>query len=195
MMHKLFPTLIGEFDLSAKVDNALILKKIQISGMQFHGILDKGISSYMGGYDCAITRLAMKDLQSAIQESLDEYCKEAGLEQNVIVNSWCNILKEGGSVKRHRHDKSVLSGAYYPASDPDDCPLLIENPNTIFKMTETKIYDTEYNVGSVRVPTQQGKLVVWPSYLYHETQKNSSDERYTISFNTLDKSYLNAIKE
>ena len=39
-----------------------------------------------------------------------------------------------------------------------------------------------------------GKLVIWPSYLYHETQKNSSEERYTISFNTLDKSYLNAIR-
>ena len=78
---------------------------------------------------------------------------------------------------------------------PKVCRLVIGVNHRIFKMTETKIYDTEYNVGSVRVPTQQGKLVVWPSYLYHETQKNSSDERYTISFNTLDKSYLNAIKE
>jgi len=61
-------------------------------------------------------------------------------------------------------------------------------------MTETKIYDTEYNVSAIGVPTFPGKLVIWPSYLYHETQKNSSDERYTISFNTLDKSYLNAIR-
>ena len=194
MMHKLFPTLVAEYDLADKIDNDLIMKKITISGLQMHGTLNKGVSSYMGGYDCALTRLAMTDLQSAIKECLDDYCKEAGLEENIIVNSWCNILKEGGSVKRHRHDKSVLSGAYYPSSDPDDCPLLIENPTQIFKMTETKIHDTEYNVSAIGVPTSKGKLVIWPSYLYHETQKNSSEERYTISFNTLDKSYLNSIK-
>ena len=194
MMHKLFPTLVAEYDLADKIDNDLIMKKITISGLQMHGTLNKGVSSYMGGYDCALTRLAMTDLQSAIKECLDDYCKEAGLEENIIVNSWCNILKEGGSVKRHRHDKSVLSGAYYPSSDPDDCPLLIENPTQIFKMTETKVHDTEYNVSAIGVPTSKGKLVIWPSYLYHETQKNSSEERYTISFNTLDKSYLNSIK-
>jgi len=194
MMHKLFPTLIAEYDLSDKVDNVEVMKKIGISGMLMHGTLSKGMSSYMGGYDCALTRLAMKGLQTAIKECLDDYCKEAGLEENVIVNSWCNVLKEGGYVKRHRHDKSVLSGAYYPASDPDDCPLLIENPTQIYKMTETKVYDTEYNVSAIGVPTAKGKLVIWPSYLYHETQKNSSEERFTISFNTLDKSYLNAIR-
>jgi uncharacterized protein (TIGR02466 family) len=194
MMHKLFPTLVAEYDLSDKVDNDVIMKKIAISGMVMHGTLSKGMSSYMGGYDCVLTRTAMTDLQEAIKECLDDYCKESGLEENVIVNSWCNVLKEGGYVKRHRHDKSVLSGAYYPTSDPDDCPLLIENPTQILKMTETKIYDTEYNVSAIGVPTFPGKLVIWPSYLYHETQKNSSDERYTISFNTLDKSYLNAIR-
>ena len=193
-MHKLFPTLVAEYDLSDKVDNDVIMKKIAISGMVMHGTLSKGMSSYMGGYDCVLTRTAMTDLQEAIKECLDDYCKESGLEENVIVNSWCNVLKEGGYVKRHRHDKSVLSGAYYPTSDPDDCPLLIENPTQILKMTETKIYDTEYNVSAIGVPTFAGKLVIWPSYLYHETQKNSSDERYTISFNTLDKSYLNAIR-
>ena len=194
MMHKLFPTLVAEYNLADKIDNELIMEKITISGLQMHGTLNKGVSSYMGGYDCALTRLAMTDLHNAIKECLDDYCKEAGLEENIIVNSWCNVLKEGGSVKRHRHEKSVLSGAYYPTSNPDDCPLLIENPTQIFKMSETKTYDSEYNVSSIGVPTATGKLVIWPSYLYHETQKNSSEERFTISFNTLDKSYLNAIR-
>lgn len=194
MMYKLFPTLVAEYDLSSNVDNDVIMEKVKISGLQMHGTLNKGVSSYMGGYDCALTRLAMSDLQKAIKDCIDDYCKEAGLEENVIINSWCNVLKEGGSVKRHRHEKSVLSGAYYPSSDPDDCPLLIENPTQVFKMAETKTYETEYNVSAIGVPTAKGKLVIWPSYLYHETQKNSSDERYTISFNTLDKSYLNAIR-
>ena len=193
MFYKFFPTLIAEFDLSKKVDNDTILKKIGISGLQMHGILNKGLSSYLGGYDCLLTRLAMHDLRSAIQECLNEYCKEAGLEQNKIVNSWCNVLKEGGNVKRHRHEKSVLSGAYYPVSDADDCPLFIENPNTVFKMTESKVNETEYNTERVGFTTEAGKLIIWPSYLYHETPRNASDDRYTISFNTLDLSYINSL--
>jgi uncharacterized protein (TIGR02466 family) len=193
MFHKVFPTLIAEFDLSKEVDNDTIVKKFEISGLQMHGVLDKGMSSYLGGYDCALTRLAMKDLQSEIQACIDKYCQEAGLQRNLIVNSWCNILKEGGRVKRHRHEKSILSGAYYPKSDPDDCPLLLENPNHVFKMTETKVSDTEYNVEQIGIPTKTGKLVIWPSYLYHETFRNSSDERYTLSFNTLDESYINSL--
>ena len=62
-------------------------------------------------------------------------------------------------------------------------------------MTETKIYDTEYNVSAIGVPSFPGKLVIWSSYLYHETKKRiPSEERYTISFNTLDKFIPNAIR-
>ena len=84
MMYKLFPTLVAEYDLSEKIDNEDIMKKIGISGLQMHGVLDKGMSSYLGGYDCALTRLAMKDLQNAIKECLDDYCKEAGLEETKL---------------------------------------------------------------------------------------------------------------
>lgn len=193
MFHRVFPTLIAEFDLSKEVDNNTILKKISISGLQMHGTLMKGTSSYLGGYDCALTRLAMTDLHEAIQKSIDTYCIEAGLDRNTIINSWCNELHEGGRVKRHRHEKSILSGAYYPTSDADDCPLIIENPNQVFKMTETKIRETDTNIDNVAIPTSAGKLVIWPSYLYHQTQRNGSEKRYTISFNTIDASYIQSL--
>lgn len=193
MYHNLFPTLIAEYDLNDNVDNDVIIEKMRVSGLQMHGILEKGTSSYLGGYDCALTRLAMTDLQEAIQSCVDDYCKKAGLEKNVVVNSWCNILKEGGSVKRHRHEKSILSGAYYPASSGDDCPLYIENPNHVFKMTETVAHQSEYNWQMAGFTVETGKLLLWPSHLYHFTNKNASEERFTISFNTLDISYLNSI--
>ena len=193
MYHKLFPTLIAEYDLNDRVDNSIIIDKMRKSGLLMHGILSKGTSSYLGGYDCALTRLAMNDLKTAIQDCVNEYCKTAGLQQNVIVNSWCNILNEGGRVRRHRHEKSILSGAYYPTSNADDTPLYIENPNHVFKMTETKEYDTEFNWDQAGFTVETGKLLIWPSHLYHSTLRNGSEERFTISFNTLDKSYLDAL--
>jgi uncharacterized protein (TIGR02466 family) len=193
MFHKVFPTLVAEFDLTGKIDNDTILKKMAISGFQMHGTLNKGVSSYLGGYDCALTRLAMTDLSNEIQNCIDDYCIEAGLERNFVINSWCNELHEGGNVKRHKHDKSILSGAYYPVSDADDCSLIIENPNTVFKMTETKVKETDTNIENIAIPTAASKLVIWPSYLHHWTQKNGSIKRHTISFNTLDHSYVESI--
>jgi len=193
MYHKLFPTLIAEYNLNDKVDNKEIVRKMRMSGLQFHGILQKGQSSYLGGYDCALTRLAMTDLKDAIQDCVNEYCRNAGLQENIIVNSWCNILNEGGYVRRHRHEKSILSGAYYPTSDADDTPLFLENPNTVFKMTETKEFDTEFNWEKAGFTVETGKLLLWPSHLYHLTERNRSKERFTISFNTLDRSYLDAL--
>jgi len=193
MFHNLFPTLIAEFDLSDRVDNDVIVDKMRISGLAMHGLLNKGQSSYLGGFDCALTRLAMTDLQQAIKDSVDEYCKHAGLEENVIVNSWCNIVNEGGQVRRHRHEKSVLSGVYYPKSSSDDCPLMFENPNQIYKMTETKTYDTPTNWHEVGFTVEAGRLLLWPSYLHHYSKKNGSEERFSISFNTLEKSFIDSI--
>ena len=44
MYHKLFPTLIAEYNLNDKVDNEEIINKMRMSGLQFHGILQKGQS-------------------------------------------------------------------------------------------------------------------------------------------------------
>ena len=51
MFHNLFPTLIAEFDLSDRVDNDVIVDKMRISGLSMHGLLNKGQSSYLGGFD------------------------------------------------------------------------------------------------------------------------------------------------
>ena len=43
-------------------------------------------------------------------------------------------------------------------------------------MTETKIYDTEYNVSAIGVPTFPGKLVIWLSY-FNETPKKKKESQ------------------
>ena len=71
--------------------------------------------------------------------------------------------------------------------------MVSENVSVFFKMTETKEYDTEFNWEKVGFTVETGKLLLWPSHLYHLTERNRSKERFTISFNTLDKSYLDAL--
>ena len=185
-----FPTLIASFDLD-QIDNDVLKGKMDVAGNINHGLLENGISSYVGGEDCFLTRLGVQDLKKAIQYHLQEYCFHSGIAPNVIVNSWANVLHEAGYVRRHRHEKSILSGAYYPV-DSDTC-LVLENPNTIFQMTQTNVNDTIYNADKIIIKPTKGKLVIWPSYVYHYTETNSDKPRYTVSFNTLDDSYKHAI--
>ena len=60
-------------------------------------------------------------------------------------------------------------------------------------MTQTNVNDTIYTRQQLRIMPTAGKLVIWPSYIYHHTEINSNVKRYTISFNTLDDSYKDAI--
>ena len=186
-----FPTLVASFDLSGKVDNDMLIKKMEMAGNLDHGLLENGVSSYVNGEDCFLTRLAVKDLKKSIEYYLNEYCFQGGIAPNFIINSWANIVSDKGYVRRHRHEKSILSGAYYPV-DNDSC-LLLENPNTVFHMTQTNVNDTIYTRQQIRILPTAGKLVIWPSYIYHHTEINSNVKRYTISFNTLDDSYKDAI--
>ena len=186
-----FPTLIGTFDIHDEVDNKTLMDKMSIAGNIGHGLLENGISSYVGGEDCFLTRLGVVDLKESILKYVQQYCFNTGIAPNFIVNSWANVLHQKGFVKRHRHEKSVLSGAYYPI-ESDAC-LILENPNTVFQMTQTNVNDTIYNADKIIIKPIKGMLVIWPSYVYHYTEENSDKPRYTVSFNTLDDSYKHAI--
>ena len=44
----------------------------------------------------------------------------------MIKNSWMNRVGKGGSVRSHRHEGSVVSGAFYPIADEGSCPLIFK---------------------------------------------------------------------
>ena len=186
----LFPTLIGTFNLK-EVDNDILIKKMEMSGNVQHGLIENGVSSYVGGEDCFLTRLGVSDLKNSIKTKINEYCFQSGIAPNFIINSWANVIGQSGYVKRHRHEKSILSGAYYPTNS--NANLILEHPNTNFQMTQTNVNETIFNCDKVTIKPEAGKLVIWPSYIYHSTENNSDEKRYTVSFNTLDESYKIAI--
>ena len=80
-----------------------------------------------------IGKVAVKDkrlekLRWDIQGCIDSYCDDAGLEPSLLSTSWFNVMGEGSNVERHRHEGSVVSGAYYPLVEDESCPLIFESP-------------------------------------------------------------------
>ena len=63
--NNVFPTLVGTFELK-DVDNEILMNKMDMSGNVKHGLIENGVSSYVGGEDCFLTRLNVVDLKEQI---------------------------------------------------------------------------------------------------------------------------------
>lgn len=100
-----------------------------------------------------------------------------------FVNSWAAIYPKGAWVPLHDHKIMEWSGVYYVSApnncgdivftDPKEYALAAEPPNTRWRGNYKQ-----------RFSPQDGKLILFPSYVKHETMPNNSDEdRIIISFN------------
>tara|TARA_R100000008_G_C3521375_1_gene134169 strand:- start:56 stop:640 length:585 start_codon:yes stop_codon:yes gene_type:complete len=140
-------------------------------------------------FDSRLMPLA-KQIQGCINQYIHDSSTSPLLESSVISASWFNILGKGGIVSKHRHveswdveEGSVVSGAYYPYVDEDSSPLFFNLPN-----------------GIISKPVKSGQMILFPSWADHWTEKNQSEKRITVSFNTVRKSIVlkkfpNSVKE
>ena len=121
-----------------------------------------------------------------------------GIDYALISTSWFNTMSEGGSVESHRHERSVISGAYYPYADDGSNPLMLESPIQQLRMNDCIIKVTGFNRYTEHVPALPGSLVLFPSWLKHYVEPNNSKKRYVISFNTIrhaDRGYIKTVKD
>ena len=186
--HKLFPTLVAEFDLRPKVNPQLVYNELIKIDTKKHSLLDgDGESSYdkdeksLLDFDVPL----IKALRSAIQDSINEYVKVYGLLPTMISNSWYSIMNKGSTLKFHRHEASVLSGAYYPKAPLGSVGLRFQNPTEIYRMAEVNHTITDYNCAEDELPAKEGFLYIFPSWLKHGSETNQIDNRMVVSFNSL----------
>ena len=122
IVHQIFPTVVMEFDLNSKVNSQLLYNELRQMEIKDHPLLSKNAgSSYDPGKEHLLDLKIplIKKLKDSIQESLDVYTNEVGLLPCQISNSWMSIMNANSYLHAHRHEASVLSGAYYPHSSAD----------------------------------------------------------------------------
>jgi uncharacterized protein (TIGR02466 family) len=182
----MFPTPVLKFDFASHKDNAKLLELIKTWDTGSHALVSGAQSSYMKSDKHILDHEDLKDLKADFQKAVEVYCDKIGLGNNIKISmSWFNILQKGQSVNLHRHEVSVLSAAYYVKTDKDSAGLNFKSPTDPYRMHEFFVKNTEYNVKNVEVPCEQGALYLFPSWLEHYTNPNQTDERITISFNTM----------
>ena len=128
--------------------------------------LQKGITSYQPQVDFLEEAKLIK-LKENFEKCCDVYTEKANLDEVVIINSWFNILYQGGELDFHHHGYEDLAGAYYFKTNKESAPLVFEKTGE----------------ESVKLYPQNGRLVIFPGGMRHGIELNQSVERGTISFN------------
>lgn len=182
---QIFPTTVMRYDLNKHPHYSRMLDVVNKTKTDWHAIMKDAESTYDESTGNRwLDKLGLAEFKETLQDCVQDYCLTYGLPELSIGNSWMNRVGVGGAVKSHRHEVSVLSGAFYPIADKGSTPLIFKSPLQVYKMFEYTAQETFYNAAMMETPCEQGSLILFPSWLEHYTEDNTTNNRVTISFNT-----------
>jgi len=184
-VHSLFPTSVMEFDLQ----NYFAENEIKM----LHDLQEKSMSHYLipngsTTYDSIQNLLAIKKyifLKHILDRCVEEYCKTIALQPLFITRCWTSFLSKGCKTKLHKHEGSVVSGALYIQSSDLSSPLILNSPLKPYRQFDLFYDENCHNSYTVSLPAKKFILYIFPSWLEHETElETTKDIRQVISFNT-----------
>ena len=183
-----FPTLISTFDLTGHQCEQLVTEKINLYDLQ------QDPNLFDNNKERFLNQLDLVELWKTFQNCADIYCEKADIEPIIIGSSWCKVEKMGGSIQRHRHPQSVLSGSYYPYVEENSSPIVFEDPTTpikkkfnIFRIFKNELRGEKeiYLFKNYEISPRSGMLIIFPSYIKHWVPQNLSNKRCSVVFNSL----------
>ena len=177
-----FPSVVIGFDRQGEYDpDELVDETVEPHALMGNAQPGNGSSSGKGT-NYLHTRPGVKDL---LQRCVDEYTQKMSQESLAIANSWINIGSRGTYTNVHRHEGSIISGAFYPKIEGQgSSPLILHTPLAAHTFNTFYTQDNDLNASYCQVPANQGMLWLFPSWLNHHTEPTDSDARWVVSFNT-----------
>ena len=191
-IYKLFPSPVFQF----KVQNYENLNK-QLTQYIYdlHKNDKEGIQrSNVNGWHSKNFKIEKDNIPYNFVKSIHAYVKEVIVdgfgwkyvpEKVGVSEIWAIINKKGTFNSSHNHPGSYLSAAYYVKA-PNNCGNIhFYDPNEIKKFNSPSTEKlTELSTSGFSIKPEEGHLLIFPSYLYHDVGRSLSDEdRIVISFN------------
>jgi len=109
--------------------------------------------------------------------------------QPYITQSWVTISGINGYQYEHHHPNSLFSGIIYVSGSEEDFTVFTRPKFTPQIQLRTSSQASE-NSDLFRVNLEIGKIVIFPSHLYHLVPKVFSEKRVVIAFNIFVKGEL-----
>jgi uncharacterized protein (TIGR02466 family) len=120
-----------------------------------------------------------------------------GDERCEITGCWATVLAPGAAHKLHSHPNNYLSGVYYVRTGPGADSINFHDPRRQTGVIRPPVVElTAENTDQVVVKVRDGTLLMFPSYLEHSVDANTSDaERVSVSFNVMFSSFTERLSK
>lgn len=172
----IFPTPIGQFKLDFRPREIIdIIERVEPI---WHPNLKR--TSYGTMQNC-LDLEALQPLTAQCLRAVDEYRQLLRLQEQRIIGSWYTKTLAGEQLTAHRHPGCMISGVFYLKCPEGSADLEFIDPNNSLRMHEQPTKFLKWPI-----PAEVGKLILFPSWLEHDTQPNSAmmqGERISIAFN------------
>jgi uncharacterized protein (TIGR02466 family) len=197
MLKDIFPVQIYEVDFpdydSIKdnlLDDILKLFNTNLDLYAKHRLFNQSYSlegTEEGMYRDLHKVLEYPELMSWIQEHVQRYWTALQYSKFVkpeIMHMWANLTPAGGNIIQHNHSPFEIAGSFYVDADPTRGSLVLVDPNEMIR-GRLPYYDSHeskqgrYFFDHIVEP-RPGKLVLFPGWLYHKTQKNARDNARVV---------------
>tara|TARA_R110002033_G_scaffold125306_1_gene167221 strand:+ start:97 stop:678 length:582 start_codon:yes stop_codon:yes gene_type:complete len=173
VQHKLFPTIVSEFEYNMSSDeHGVVLKELRSSErkviLQTKDDLHKKLPSF----------------KRKVFEVTEKICRESKYRYDTleVTGMWANMLKKGDSHPPHTHSNNVFSGVYYLE---DGAPIQFFDPRPQASVLHPNLeYTTFDNSSMVQFNSQKGMGLIFPSWLQHWVPPTEKD-RISISWNII----------
>ena len=109
---------------------------------------------------------------------------------NYKLSAWATLVQGDGFIDKHIHEESLISGAYYckipkRVANSETKEGYFEHSCLPYNLPPNKSLTKHY------IKPEEGKLIIFPSYLYHQTiPHNTDEERISIAFDITPLSWL-----
>lgn len=160
------------------------------------------VGNFMSKNDRILDSAELANLKTFIDSQIYVYKKNILKMRDdneiYITQSWANKAKTNEFHPVHKHPNSMLSGVFFVTGNPGGGlpPIRFHRANDLLPLeVEFEEYN-EFNNGTRWFEMKKGQLLLFPSVLMHDVDKNETDiERVTLSFNTFVRGVIGGKKQ
>jgi uncharacterized protein (TIGR02466 family) len=195
----LFPTQVYTANLARGASdlNSRLLRECRQLSIEDRGGRAWSVTNYPGGYTSynSLARMhRMSPTFAALEKRIDVHVRKfaRALDFDLVgrklsmTDCWVNVMTRQVVHGLHLHPLATVSGTYYVRTPRGCSGLKFEDPrlDRFMAAPPRKTRARRENKCWVTIPAEQGRLVLFESWLRHEVAPNPTEaERISVSFN------------
>jgi uncharacterized protein (TIGR02466 family) len=189
----MFPTLVWKIQINAELHDAMDAKILAALERIRRDLPKLGAGQGWQSEQTLHEREEFRDLVACVNNAARSVLRflRIGYDDFEITGCWATVLAKGAAHKVHSHPNNFLSGVYYVRTRPGTDTINFHDPRTQTGIIRPPVVElTAENTDQVVVTVKNGALLIFPAYLQHSVDTNTSEEeRISISFNIMFSSF------